>query len=60
MIVGQEVNNTKEHKKVILKVVIKEGTLPEDYDIVVDRVTRESSNKTFTLDCFLENLQEKF
>ena len=36
------------------------NNIPEDYDIIVDRVTRELSNKTLTLDSLLEDLQEKF
>jgi hypothetical protein len=36
------------------------SNIPEDYDIIVDRVKRDLSNKTLTLDSLLEDLQEKF
>ena len=36
------------------------NNIPEEYDIIVDRVTRELSNKTLTLDSLVEDLQEKF
>jgi hypothetical protein len=34
--------------------------IPKNYDIIVDRVTRELSNKTLTIESLLEDLKEKF
>ena len=36
------------------------NNLPEEYETIVDRVTKELSNKTLTLESLQEDLQEKF
>ena len=36
------------------------NNLPDEYEVIIDRVTKELSNKTLTLESLQEDLQEKF
>ena len=36
------------------------NNLPDDYEVIIDRVTKELSNKTLTLESLQEDLQEMY
>ena len=36
------------------------NNLPDEYEVIIDQVTKELSNKTLTLESLQKNLQEKF